>query len=294
MTDTSAPTAMAVNPEKPAMAMTAPKKRVDWASEARQLVVLALAVLAVHSFVAKPFYIPSESMLPTLLTGDRLIVSKFPYGYSYLSPSLPILPHMNGRLFGRYPDRGDIAVIKSPREHDDWIKRVIGLPGDTVQMKDGVLWLNGGAIPKIAEAPADIVESENTTCSAPQVVQYRVTRPDGVVICRYPRFRETLPGGRSYDVLDLGETAQDNTPAVIVPEGHLFLMGDNRDNSEDSRFSSVVGGLDLLPIENLAGRAEFLTFSLDGSTTLNPLTWFGAFRPGRAFTSLHPRTDAAK
>ncbi len=271
------------------MTIAQPKKKVDWASEVRQLLVLALAVLAVHSLIAKPFFIPSESMLPTLLTGDRLIVSKFPYGYSYLSPSLPILPEMKGRVLGSYPVRGDIAIIKSPREHDDWIKRVIGLPGDTVQMKDGVLWLNGVAVPKVPESPADIVESENTTCSAPQVVQYRVTRADGVTICRYPRFRETLPGGRSYDVLDLGETAQDNTPPVIVPEGHLFLMGDNRDNSEDSRFSSLVGGLDLLPIENLVGRAEFLTFSLDGSTTLNPLTWLGAFRPGRAFVSLHPK-----
>jgi signal peptidase I len=270
--------------------VTQPKKKVDWASEIRQLIVLALAVLAVHSLIAKPFFIPSESMLPTLLTGDRLIVSKYPYGYSYLSPSLPILPEMKGRLFGRYPERGDIAIIKSPREHDDWIKRVIGLPGDTVQMKNGVLWLNGVAVPKVPETPADIRESENTTCAAPQVVQFRFTRSDGVTICRYPRFRETLPSGRSYDVLDLGETAQDNTPAVIVPEGHLFLMGDNRDNSEDSRFSSIVGGLDMLPIENLVGRAEFLTFSLDGSTTLNPLTWFGAFRPGRAFVSLHPKS----
>ena len=275
------------------MTMTQPKKKVDWASELRQLLVLALAVLAVHSLVAKPFFIPSESMLPTLLTGDRLIVSKYPYGYSYLSPSLPILPEMKGRILGRYPDRGDIAIIKSPREHDDWIKRVIGLPGDTVQMKNGVLWLNGVAVPKIAESPADLIESENTTCAAPQVVQYRVTRPDGVTICRYPRFRETLPNGKSYDVLDLGETAQDNTAAVIVPEGHLFLMGDNRDNSEDSRFSQIVGGLDMLPIENLVGRAEFLTFSLDGSTTLNPLTWFGSFRSGRSFVSLHPRVDPA-
>lgn len=269
-----------------------PKKRVDWLDELRQLIVLALAVLAVHSFIAKPFFIPSESMMPTLLTGDRLIVSKFPYGYSYLSPSLPILPEMRGRLFGSYPARGDIAIIKSPRDHDDWIKRVIGLPGDTVQMKNGQLWLNGVAVPKVPEAPADIVVSPNTDCAAPAVVQYRVTRPDGVTICRYPRFRETLPDGRSYDVLDLGETAQDNTPPVIVPEGHLFLMGDNRDNSEDSRFSAIVGGLDVLPIENLVGRAEFLTFSLDGSSTLNPLTWLGGFRPGRAFASLHAKSEA--
>ena len=278
------------------MTITTAKKRVDWASEIRQLIVLALAVLAVHSLVAKPFFIPSESMLPTLLTGDRLIVSKFPYGYSYLSPSLPILPHIDGRVLGRYPDRGDIAVIKSPRDHEDYIKRVIGLPGDIVQMKNGQLWLNGVAVPKVAETPADIIVSENTDCAAPQVVQYRVTRADGVAICRYPRYRETLPGGRSYDVLDLGETPQDNTAPEIVPEGHIFLMGDNRDNSEDSRFPGIVGGLGMLPIENLVGRAEFLTFSLDGSTTLNPLTWFGAFRPGRAFVSLHPKPagDAAR
>ena len=275
------------------MSVTSPKKRVDWGSEIRQLVVLVIAVLAVHSLVAKPFFIPSESMLPTLLTGDRLIVSKFPYGFSYLSPSLPVLPPMQGRIFGRYPERGDIAIVKSPREHDDWIKRVIGLPGDTVQMRNGQLWLNGVAVPKVAESPADIVVSPNTDCATPNVIQYRVTRPDGVIICRYPRFRETLPSGRSYDTLDLGETPQDNTPAVIVPEGHIFLMGDNRDNSEDSRFSSIVGGLDMLPIENLVGRAEFLTFSLDGSTTLNPLTWFSSFRPGRAFVSLHPKTEAS-
>ena len=270
--------------------MAKPKKKVDWADELRQLLLLALAVLAVHSLVAKPFYIPSESMLPTLLTGDRLIVSKFPYGYSYLSPSLPILPEMHGRILGRYPDRGDIAVIKAPRDHEDYIKRVIGLPGDTVQMKNGQLWLNGVAVPKVAESPADIPVSANTDCL--QFPQYRVTLPDGHAICRYPRFRETLPNGRSYDVLDLGETAQDNTAPEIVPEGHLFLMGDNRDNSEDSRFPAFVGGLGMLPIENLVGRAEFLTFSLDGSTVLwNPLTWFSALRPHRAFVSLRPRIE---
>ena len=271
-------------------AIMATPKKVDWADEVRQLIVLVLAVLAVHSLVAKPFYIPSESMLPTLLTGDRLIVSKFPYGYSYLSPSLPILPQMTGRILGRYPDRGDIAVIKSPRDHEDYIKRVIGLPGDTVQMRGGQLWLNGAPVPKVAESPADIVVSANTDCIN-QFIEYRATRADGVTICRYPRFRETLPGGRSYDVLDLGDTGQDNTAPEIVPEGHIFLMGDNRDNSEDSRFPAIVGGLGMLPVENLVGRAEFLTFSLDGSSEwLNPLSWFRALRPHRAFTSLRPTT----
>jgi signal peptidase I len=273
------------------LAVAKTKKKVDWADEIRQMIVLVLAVLAVHSLVAKPFYIPSESMLPTLLTGDRLIVSKFPYGYSYLSPSLPILPEMSGRLFGRYPDRGDIAVIKAPRDHEDYIKRVIGLPGDTVQMKNGQLWLNGVAVPKVAESPADIVVSPNTDCIN-QFAEYRVVRADGSAICRYPRFRETLPNGRSYDVLDLGDTAQDNTAPEIVPEGHIFLMGDNRDNSEDSRFPAFVGGLGMLPIENLVGRAEFLTFSLDGSGTWNPLTWIAALRPHRAFTTLRPAVSA--
>lgn len=276
-----------------ALAMAKPKKKVDWADEVRQLIVLVLAVLGVHSLVAKPFYIPSESMLPTLLTGDRLIVSKFPYGYSYLSPSLPILPEMSGRILGRYPDRGDIAVIKAPRDHEDYIKRVIGLPGDTVQMRNGQLWLNGVAVPKVADGTTDIPVSANTDCIG-QWAQYRVATADGSAVCRYPRFRETLPNGRSYQVLDLAEVPQDNTAPEIVPEGHIFLMGDNRDNSEDSRFPVFMGGLAMLPIENLVGRAEFLTFSLDGSSEwLNPLSWVRALRPHRAFVSLRPSEASA-
>ena len=264
------------------------KKKTNWAHEAWQLFLLALAVLAVHSFIAKPFFIPSGSMMPTQLIGDQLIVSKFPYGYSYLSPSIRILPEMQGRLFGSLPRRGDIAVVKSPREKADWIKRVIGLPGDTVQMRGGTLWLNGKPVPKVPESPAELIVSPNTDCTGGIDAKYRVNRPDGTVVCRLPRFRETIDG-RSYDVLDLGQTPQDDTPALVVPEGHLFLMGDNRDNSEDSRFSTEVGGLGMLPIENLVGRAEFNTYSIDGSWTLDPRTWFGAFRGERAFTSLHPK-----
>ncbi len=266
----------------------AEKKKTNWAHEAWQLFLLALAVLAVHSFVAKPFYIPSGSMLPTQLIGDQLIVSKFPYGYSYLSPSIRILPEMKGRLFGSLPQRGDIAVIKSPRDKADYIKRVIGLPGDTVQMRNGVLWLNGTPVPKVAESPAELVVSPNTDCTSPVDAQYRTVRADGVAICRMPRFRETIDG-RSYDVLDLALTPQDNTPPMVVPEGHLFLMGDNRDNSEDSRFPAIEGGLGMLPIENLVGRAEFNTYSIDGSWSLDPRTWWGALRGDRAFTSLHPK-----
>ena len=267
-------------------AALATKKQTNWASEAWQLFLLVLAVLGVHSLVAKPFYIPSGSMLPSLLIGDRLIVSKFPYGYSYLSPSLNVLPEMQGRIFGRLPNRGDIAVIKQPNDKSDYIKRVIGLPGDTVQMRDGQLILNGVAVSKVAVAPTEIPVSPNSDCVSPIDEQYRTTNAAGVAVCRFPTYRETLPSGRSYLTMDLGLTPQDNTEPMLVPEGHIFLMGDNRDNSEDSRFDPMIGGLGMLPLENLVGRAEFITFSLDGSTTYNPLTWVSALRPGRYLVGL--------
>jgi signal peptidase I len=265
---------------------TAAKKPTNWASEIWQLFLLVLAVLAVHSFVAKPFFIPSGSMLPSLLIGDRLIVSKFPYGYSYLSPSINILPEIPGRLLGRLPERGDVAVIKAPRDKTDYIKRVIGLPGDTVQMKGGQLWLNGAPVARVRVADTEIPVSPNSDCVSPIDAQFRTTNAAGVPVCRLPTYRETMPGGRSYLTLDLAQTPQDDTDALIVPEGHIFLMGDNRDNSEDSRFDPLIGGLGMLPIENLVGRAEFLTFSLDGSTEINPLTWFTALRSGRFFKSI--------
>ncbi len=271
--------------------MTAAKKPTNWASEIWQLFLLVLAVLGVHSFIAKPFYIPSGSMLPSLLIGDRLIVSKFPYGYSYLTPSLNVLPEMPGRLFGSLPERGDIAVIKSPRDKSDWIKRVIGLPGDTVQMKDGQLWLNGVAVPKLAVADTVIPVSPNSDCVTPIDAQYRSSDAAGQPECRFPTYLETLPNGRSYLTMDLGQTPQDNTDPMVVPEGRIFLMGDNRDNSEDSRFDPVVGGLGMLPIENVAGRAEFITFSLDGSTDWNPLTWLSAVRSGRYFINVDAKAE---
>lgn len=262
------------------------KKPTNWASEIWQLFLLILAVLAVHSLIAKPFYIPSGSMLPSLLIGDRLIVSKFPYGYSYLSPSINVLPEIAGRVAGSLPERGDVAVVKAPRDKIDYIKRVIALPGDSVQMKGGQLWLNGAAVPRVRVADTEIPVTPNSDCISPIDAQFRTTNGAGEPVCRLPTYRETLPGGRSYLTLDLAQTPQDDTEAVIVPEGHIFLMGDNRDNSEDSRFDPLIGGLGMLPIENLVGRAEFLTFSLDGSTEINPVTWFTALRQGRFFKSI--------
>ena len=263
------------------------KKPIDWGREVRQTALLILMVLGIHSFIAKPFYIPSGSMLPGLLIGDRLVVSKFPYGYSYLSPSLPILPQISGRLFERLPERGDTVVVKSPADDNDWIKRVIGLPGDTVEMREGRLILNGQAVPKVRIAPADIAVTPNTDCA--DAPQHQRTAADGRQVCAYPRYRETLPGGVAYDVLDLSYSAADNMAPVTVPADHVFLMGDNRDNSADSRVAPENGGLGILPIERVVGRAEFLTFSLNGSMTLNPLTWIGAFREGRAGDSLRGR-----
>ncbi len=257
-------------------------RKFDWGHEIRQWVILILAVLGIHSLLAKPFYIPSESMVPTLLVGDRLIVSKFPFGYSYLSPSVPILPPIPGRLFGRWPERGDIIVVKSPSDGQDWIKRVIGLPGDTVQMIDGELWLNGERLERTRVADVELAVSPNTDCAS----RFRAYGADGQPVCRLPTFRETLPNGRSHLTVDVGETWLDNTPPVVVPEGGLFLLGDNRDNSSDSRVPPERAGLGIVPFENIVGRAEFTTFSLDGSTRLNPVTWVTSLRPERAFLTL--------
>lgn len=242
------------------------------------LLYLLVGVLVLRSFIYSPFNIPSESMLPRLLNGDYLIASKWSYGFSRqsLPLGLPLLPEK--RLFPSQPERGDVVIFKAPPLNDtDYIKRVIGLPGDTVQMIGGVLHLNGTPIPKARIADFEVPVSPNTDCYSPQ---FAAKRADGTDVCRYPRFRETLPGGTSYEVLDLGERPQDDTPPVMVPEDMLFLMGDNRDNSEDSRFEAVPGGgIGLVPQENLVGRARFMMFSTDGGAEwIKPWTWFSAAR----------------
>ncbi len=276
--------------------MSKAKTPTNWVRETWEIALLLLAVLGFHSAVAKPFYIPSESMLPGLLVGDRLVVSKWPYGYSYMSVSIPlindpILPHMKGRLFGSLPEPGDIVVIKQPVNHEDYIKRMIGRPGDIIQVSGGKLIINGVAVKREILPPAEIVESENTGCE--RYPQYRALRADGTAVCRYPQVRETLPNGRSYVTLDAEPDGMlDDTAPYQVPEGTIFVMGDNRDNSADSRVSPEppMNGIGPLPIENIVGRAEFITFSLDGSFSLmHPTTWFTQFRSGRAFTSLRPK-----
>lgn len=260
------------------------KDKFSWGREIRQWIILILIVLGIHSFVAKPFYIPSESMMATLLVGDRLIVSKYPYGYSYLSPSVPVLPKMKGRLFGHMPERGDIIVVKSPSDGADWIKRTIGLPGDTIELRQGQLYINNVPVKRVRQPDTELAVTPNTDCLyAPM---FRATSAAGKPVCRFPTYRETLPNGRTYDTLDMALTELDDFGPVVVPPDTLFLMGDNRDNSRDSRVPVELGGLGMVPWENIVGRAEFTTFSLDGSQSFNPLSWWGALRGDRAFRSL--------
>jgi signal peptidase I len=268
-----APTGAPAATGKPA---EAPKKDENFFSF---LFWLVLGVVILRSFIISPFNIPSESMLPRLLTGDYLFATKWSYGYSkYSLPfSAPLIP---GRIFASEPTRGDIAIFKAPPGNDvDYIKRVIGLPGDEVQMKGGQLWLNGKAVPKVKVADFTVPVSPNTDCGP----GFDSTDAAGNPVCRYPQFRETLPNGKSYDVLDMGTTEQDDTGVFIVPEDHLFLMGDNRDNSMDSRFPAVEGaGIGIVPQENLVGKASVMMFSTDGSASwFRPWTWFTAARWGR-------------
>jgi signal peptidase I len=252
-------------------------------------------VLAFHSFIAKPFYIPSESMMPGLLQGDRLVVSKFPYGWSWVSPSFHIMPRTKGRVLGALPERGDVVILAPPGRSEDWIKRVIGLPGDTLEMVDGQLILNGVPVKREERPAAMIPIDDNVPCHADQFGPHRVAGSDGKAYCRMAIFRETLPGGRYYDTVDAGRSEVDDFPRLTVPADHVFVMGDNRDRSADSRVPLVQQGLGgPVPFENIGGRAEFITFSLDGSSQyLNPLSWFSALRGGRAGTSLHPDREPA-
>lgn len=277
-------------PAEQAQEQEASKHRAtDWKSEARSVGLLILAVLAFHSLVAKPFYIPSESMMPRLLVGDRLVVSKYPYGWSYVSPSFHVLPFIPGRVLGRMPQRGDIVIVTPQGKKSDYIKRVIGLPGDTLEVRDGQVILNGVPVRQDTQPDLKLPVDANAPCLADQFPGRQQLGPDGRSYCDLPIKRETLPNGRSYDVIDLGDRPLDWYGPVKVPAGHLFLMGDNRDRSADSRVSLDQDGLGgPVPMESIGGRAEFITFSLDGSTTLNPLTWLSALRSGRAGASLHP------
>lgn len=235
-----------------------------------KIIIQALALAMVLRFtVAQPFRIPSGSMQPTLAVGDYIVVTKWSYGYGRFSfaPLEGLLPH--GRLFGSQPERGDVVVFRPVPEQDrDFIKRVIGLPGDHIQMINGVLHINGEAVQR--ELVGVTRECPDSPGSNSDVATYR----------------ETLPNGVSYITCDKRENSElDNTREYVVPEGHYFMMGDDRDNSADSRVPSVVG---FVPYDNLVGPAQFVVVSFDETTSLfRPWTLFTGFRAERFLKSVH-------
>ena len=263
----------------------------------RDIVVILILVLGIHSCVAKPFYIPSDSMMPILRNGDRLIVSKYPYGWSYASVSFHLAPKKPGRWFGKLPERGDIVVLEHPVTRVDYIKRVIGLPGDTIELRGGALIINGKPIKREVQPMLSVPVDANMPGSDSSLGRFVTRDAAGKAVLELPIVRETLPGGATFDTIDMGPGyLTDDYGPITVPADHLFLMGDNRDGSADSRVPVDRKGLGgPVPFDAIAGRAEIISIPTDGTAEwYNPLSWFEALRPGRAGTNLRPERQASK
>jgi signal peptidase I len=251
-------------------------------SLARFFLTLVVLTWALRSFIVQPFNIPAGSMLPTLYIGDYLVVAKWPYGYSRYSFPFGV-PAFDGRIFSRLPARGDVVVFRHPDERADLIKRVIGLPGDTVAVRNGRLILNGKPVARSGLPPVRVPVTPNSPCRVIPPARPAVAETSGRAYCVFTAYRETLPGGPSYTVLDqVDHGAADDFAEVRVPAGHVFLMGDNRDDSLDSRFAAYQGGIGMVPLEDLMGRAMVTFWSTDGSASYwKPWTWFTALRLDR-------------
>jgi len=245
-----------------------PKARaaINWSAE--PLAVVAITLVSTTA-LAQPFYVPTGSMEPTIAIGDALVASKFPYGYSSYSLPFNLMPPSKGRLFGSLPARGDIVVFRLPREPGvNFVKRVIGLPGDRIQMKDGRLWINGRELPLRANGTGQVEDQSGNMASV-------------------PRYIETLPGGREHPIYKWTWAGEfDNTGIYVVPSGNLFMMGDNRDDSLDSRVSAQNGGVGFVPMSNLVGRAEFVLGSYDFLNAEPVAGWISALRLSRFFRGL--------
>ena len=262
----AAPVSQPAEPAAPDDAAPARSAKEETVEIVKTVAYALLVALVLRIFLFQPFTIPSSSMKPNLLIGDYVIVSKFSYGYS--KHSVPFSPPLfSGRLFGGEPQRGDVIVFKTPAEgHKDLIKRLVGVPGDRIQVKGGALWVNEQPLKRVADG-----RGEPGSC------------PNGAIP---ERFLETNLVGRTYATYDCGPGDLDDTDVYLVPDGHYFFMGDNRDNSVDSRVIPEVGGVGFVPAENLIGKAETVLLSWnEGAAIFKPWTWFD-LRWGRAFHSL--------
>jgi signal peptidase I len=242
-----------------------------WIRNIADIAVIVLIVLAAKTAIAEPFYVPSGSMEPTLLIGDELLAMKYPYGYSSASlPAFFVFPNTQ-RVFSALPKRGDVVVFRWPGDRSQiWVKRVIGLPGDRIGVSRGQVHIDGKPVP-VTPAGAGAMETEdgNTTAAA--------------------RFIETLPGGHEHPIFKVATRGEfDEMPEIVVPPGHLFVMGDNRDNSADSRVPVRAGGVGLLPVEDLVGRVDAIVGSWDLAVKSRPIQdWPSGLRLSRFFTSVH-------
>ena len=245
----------------------------------KTLAYAILLALLFRTLFFQPFYIPSGSMKDTLLIGDFLFVNKMSYGYSRHSCPWSLCP-IPGRIFSSEPERGDVIVFKHPVSRIDYIKRLVGLPGDRIQVVDGILYINGEAAP---QEPAgeflEAYERQGNVGRFPQCTNKPVREGQE---CTKTKYSETLPGGFVHSILDVHQGFADNTQAFVVPEGEYFFMGDNRDNSQDSRFPQHVGGVGTVPFENLVGRADRVVFSSSGRSLWHVWTW----RSDRFFTPI--------
>jgi signal peptidase I len=260
------------------MAKNAEKPEGIW--ELFKTVFWALIIAGIfRTLFFQPFWIPSGSMKDNLLIGDFLFVNKMAYGYSRHSCPFSACP-FPGRIFGVEPDRGDVVVFRHPVNGSDFIKRLVGLPGEKIQMKDGVLHINGDAVK--LETVSEFEELHERQGSAGSFPRCENTSGVGGT-CKKGRMIETLPNGTSHSILNISDQPKDNTGIFIVPDGHYFFLGDNRDNSTDSRFPQNAGGLGYVPFENLIGRADRIMFSSAG----NSLFYFWTWRSDRFFKAVH-------
>src|SRR6185312_12816652 len=243
----------------------------QWTQLIVQLACVFAAVTVGKIALAEPYYVPSGSMEPTLLIGDELLATKYAYGYSLASlPASVVLP-ATGRILGALPVRGDVVVFRWPGDRSQiWVKRVVGLPGDRIAMRSGTLWINGQPVGLRTDGSTEM-EAENGS------------------FVPAARYLETLPGGRTHPILKLSPHGPlDNIAEVEVPPDHVFVMGDNRDNSADSRVPVVEGGVGMLPTANLVGRVSTLVGSWDLGVKDQPIwTWPSGLRLSRFFTAVH-------